>query len=97
MGKHSAELATQSAHPWRATVRTLFAALVAAAAMAGPVYTAATNQAPEAATGWAACGLAICGAVTRVLALPAVDEWLHRFLPWLATGAGMPDANQGAD
>ena len=89
MGKHSAQLATQSAHPWRATLRTIFAALIALAAMAAPVYTAATNQAPEAATGWAALGLAICGAVTRILALPQVDEWLHRFAPWLATGADL--------
>lgn len=88
MGKHSA-LSTQSAHPWRATVRTIFAALIALAAMAGPVYTAATNQAPEAATGWAALGLAIAGAVTRILALPQVDAWLHRFAPWLATGADL--------
>ena len=86
MGKHSA-ISTQAAHPWRATARTVFAALVPFAAMAGPAYAAATNEAPEAATGWAACGLAICGAVTRVLALPAVDEWLERFVPWLATGA----------
>ena len=87
MGKHSAPLSTQSAHPWRATARTVFAALVALAAMAGPVYTAATNQSPEAASGWAALGLAIAGAVTRILALPQVDQWLHKFAPWLATGA----------
>lgn len=91
MGKHSA-VSTQSVHPWRATVRTVFAALVALAAMAGPAYTAATNQSPEAATGWAALGLAIAGAVTRVLALPQVDEWLHKFAPWLSTGAGIDTA-----
>lgn len=86
MGRHSAPLATQSRYPWRATARTLFAALVALAAMAGPIYTAATQHAPEAATGLAAVALAICGAVTRVLALPEVDEWLARFVPWLSTG-----------
>ena len=84
--KHLA-ISTQSEHPWRATVRTVFAAIVALAAMAGPIYTAATQQSPEAATGWAAVMLAITGAVTRVLALPQVDEWLARYLPWLATGA----------
>lgn len=79
--------ATQTAHPWRATLRTVFAALVALAAMAPPIYSAATNQSPEAATGWSAVMLAITGAVTRVLALPGVDEWLARYMPWLATGA----------
>jgi len=87
-GKHSGGgVATQSAHPWRATVRTLLAALVGLAAMAGPIYSAATQQSPEAATGWAAVMLAITGGVTRVLALPGVDAWLARYLPWLATGA----------
>lgn len=84
--------ATQSAHPWRATVRTIFAALVGVAAMAAPIYSAITNEAPEAATGWAAVALGICGAVTRVLALPGVDAWLARFVPWLATGAAQDSA-----
>lgn len=83
--------ATQSRHPWRATLRTVFAALVALAAMAGPMYTAATGNSPEAATGWAAVMLAVTGAVTRVLALPQVDEWLTRFVPFLATGAGFDE------
>lgn len=81
------EQATQTRHPWRATVRTVFAALVALAAMASPIYSAATGGNPEAATGWAAAMLAIAAAVTRVMALPQVDAWLHRFVPWLATGA----------
>ena len=90
-GRHAAPPATQTAHPWRATVRTVFAALVALAASAGPIYSAATNQSPEAATGWCAVMLAITGAVTRVLALPGVDEWLARYVPWLATGAAMEE------
>lgn len=85
--RHDMMRATQVEHPWRATVRTILAALVGVAAMAAPVYTAITGGSPEAATGWAAIGLAICGAVTRVLALPQVDEWLHLFVPWLATGS----------
>jgi hypothetical protein len=28
--------------------------------------------------------LVVTGAATRVLALPAVDRWLRRYLPWLA-------------
>ena len=34
------------------------------------------------------CGvLAIAGAITRVLALPGVEQFLQRFLPWLAASA----------
>jgi hypothetical protein len=28
--------------------------------------------------------LVVAGAITRVLAMPGVDGWLRRFLPWLA-------------
>lgn len=78
--------ATQSKHPWQAVLRTLFAAVVGLAAMAAPVYEAITQGSAAAATGWAAVALAICGAVTRVLALPGVDAWLAEYLPWLSTG-----------
>lgn len=83
LGKAIAE-PTQVRRPWRTTVRTAFQAAVGAAAMAGPVYEAATHQDPAAATGLAATGLAICLGVTRVMALPGVNGWLERFVPWLA-------------
>lgn len=75
---------TQVRHPWRATVRTLFAAVVMLAAIAPAIYTAATTNDPQKATGWAALGLAIAGGITRVMALPAVDAFLRRFVPFLA-------------
>lgn len=78
--------ATQSKHPWQAVARTIFAALVGAAAMAAPIYEAITQGSAAAATGWAAIALGICGAITRVLALPGVDAWLAAYLPWLSTG-----------
>ena len=87
-GTHAAvPQATQSTHPWRATVRTVVAALIALAAMAPLVYSAVTHEDPGTATGAAAGALAIAGAVTRVLAVPAVDAWLTRFVPWLAAAA----------
>lgn len=75
---------TQVARPWRTTLRTTFQGIVATALLAGPVYAAATNHDPAAATGWAATGLAVAAGVTRVMALPAVDAFLARFLPFLA-------------
>lgn len=75
---------TQERKPWRATARTTFAALVAIASMAPMVYESATHNDPAAASGWAATGLAICGAVTRIMAMPAVNQFLARFLPFLA-------------
>ena len=75
---------TQVRRPWRATARTVFQGVVGAAAMAAPVYGAATHHDAAAASGWAASGLAISAGVTRVMAVPAVNVWLARFLPFLA-------------
>lgn len=85
MAKHIATT-TQTKHPWRATARTIFAAVVSLAAMAPAIYAAITSGSPEAATGWGAIALAIAGAITRLMALPAVEEFLRRFVPWLAAG-----------
>lgn len=86
MAKH-AVVTTQSQHPWRATTRTILAVIIAVAAMAPVVYTAATMQSPELATGAAAAALTIAAAITRIMALPVVEAFLQRFIPWLAAGA----------
>jgi hypothetical protein len=72
---------TQVQYPWRSTGRTAFQVLVAAAAMWGLVVEAAgVDQANTyiAATVTAAAG------VNRVMALPVVNDFIARFLPWLA-------------
>lgn len=80
-GAHAAK-PTQSAHPWRATVRTTFQALVALAVMA-PVLVEATGLNAESIP-WLAGVLAVAAAVTRIMALPAVNQFLERFLPFLS-------------
>lgn len=96
MSKHIATT-TQGAHPWRAVFRTIFALVVAIAAMAPLIYTAIAQANPEGATGAAAAALAIAGAITRVLALPVVESFLQRFLPWLAASArGDDEPERGA-
>lgn len=75
---------TQVRRPWKATLRTAFQAAVGAAPLAPAVYSAATHHDPAAATGLAAVGLGVAAGVTRVMALPQVETWLQRWLPWLA-------------
>jgi hypothetical protein len=70
--------------PRRRTIRSAFQAFVAFAGIAPLIYTAATNDAPEAATGLVAVGIGVCAAVTRVMALPAVEGFLQRYVPILA-------------
>jgi len=76
---------TQTRHPWRATVRTVVAVVVALAAML-PLLVEASGVDETLAP--VAGALAIAGAITRVMALPAVDAFLARFLPWLSTTGG---------
>ena len=83
MAKHEAKT-TQSAHPWRATTRTVFTAIIALAALAPVIYSAITQSSPELATGAGAGVLFVAGAITRVMAIPGVEAFLQRFIPWLA-------------
>lgn len=76
---------TQTAHPWRATVRTLFAALIALAAMF-PLLVDASGL--DDTWGPVAGSLAIAGAITRIMAIPQVNQFLERFLPFLAPTGG---------
>lgn len=84
----SAPTPTQVARPWRATVRTAFAVVVALAAML-PLLVDAAGV--DETAGPVAGALAISAAVTRILALPAVETFLARFVPWLAAD---PDTEQ---
>lgn len=77
---------TQTRHPWRATVRTVLAAGVALLSLLPTVAAVAHLDAVPAV----AQVLAVAGAVTRVLALPGVDAWLRRWVPWLAASPAQP-------
>lgn len=82
MGRHSTpEDATQVRYPWRAVVRTIFQLVVGVAA-AMPAIVAASGL-PETAAG-VGVALAVSAAVTRVMAIPAVDMALRVWAPWLA-------------
>jgi hypothetical protein len=69
---------TQVARPWRATFRTVFQGLVALAAIL-PVVFAGLPLGPAAAG-----ALAIAGAITRIMAIPQVEEFLQKYVSFLA-------------
>lgn len=79
---------------WRRTIRTVVQALIGIASAAPVVYWAVSQQSPEAATGAAAQVLLVTGAITRLMAVPQVEEWLQRYVPWLA--AQPPDRDGAA-
>ena len=72
---------TQAAHPWRATARTVFQALIALSASWAVIVEAAGI---DGTLPWVAGSLAAAAGATRVMALPQVEELLARFVPWLA-------------
>ena len=73
--------ATQSEYPWHAVVRTVFQAVVGFAAMWALMVEA---MGLDETLPWVAASLAVTGAITRVMAIPAVNQWLARFIPFLA-------------
>jgi hypothetical protein len=75
--------ATQSKYPWQTTFRTVFQAGVGLCAMA-PLIVEASGADQKA--GAVAVGLTVSGAVTRVMAIPQVNDWLNTYIPWLGAG-----------
>lgn len=76
---------SQERAPWRATARTVFAALIGLASMWALVVEALGL---DQGIPWVAASLAVTGAVTRLMALPAVNDWLRQYMPWLAPEGG---------
>mgnify|MGYP000867253906 CR=1 FL=1 len=71
---------TQVQYPWRSTVRTVFAAVVGLLSLLPVIAaTAGIDAVPAVAQ-----ILVVTGAITRVLALPGVNEWLQKNVGWLA-------------
>lgn len=73
---------TQVERPWRATFRTAFQLILAVAVLL-PFVVEATGLEPEVFP-WLGGILAVAAGITRVMALPQVEEFLRRFVPWLA-------------
>lgn len=90
---------SQARHPWRATARTVFALIVALAAVWGVIVEAAgvDSTAPV-----IAASIAAAGAVTRIMALPGVADLFDRFAPFLlpeprAVDADAPEYDEDPD
>ncbi|KZM70748.1 hypothetical protein [Nocardia terpenica] len=72
---------SQVRHPWHAVARTVFQLAIGIAAAMPIIVSASGIPATAAGTGAA---LAISAAITRIMAIPAVDAALRLWLPWLA-------------
>lgn len=75
---------TQVRHPFRATLRTIFATGLAIASLA-PTVAAVGGLEKLTAVPAVSQVLLVCGIVTRVMAIPGVNDLLRKVLPFLAT------------
>lgn len=73
---------TQVAHPWRSVTRTIVQALLGLAVILPVIVTELGVETIP----WVAAVVTVSGAVTRIMTHPAVETWLARYLPFLATG-----------
>jgi len=78
---------TQTQNPWRATVRTVFQAFVGLCALV-PLIVAASGV--DQSIGAIVVGLAVAGAVTKIMNIPAVDAWIDKYIPWLSATTNTP-------
>jgi len=72
---------TQSKYPWRTTARTVFQAACGLAVLTPAIVDA---SGVDAKAPWVAASLAVSGGVAKVMAIPGVNAWLERFVPFLA-------------
>lgn len=79
---------TQLRHPRRTMFRTMFQAALAFA-LVWPVIVQELGL-PDWA--WVGVSVGLCGVIARVMAIPGVEEFMRRFLPWLAVAPKPPRA-----
>lgn len=79
MGRHSPE-PSQTAYPWRTAARTAIQALVGLCAILPFIVGASGLE----QTGLVGTALVVSAGVTRVMATKQFNDWLLRFIPWLA-------------
>lgn len=86
---------TQVSHPARAVARTVFAVLVSACAVL-PAVVSALGLDPVV---YPIVGtiLTVAGVVTRILAIPAVNDFIAEYLPFLAPAPAVPTAGSDSE
>jgi hypothetical protein len=80
---------TQTRHPWRATLRTVVQVGIGLASLA-PTIAAVGGLENLTATPAVAQVLAVCAVVTRIMAIPGVNDLLRKVAPFLATDPKAP-------
>jgi hypothetical protein len=83
---------SQVAYPWRATVRTAVAAGVAAI----PLVVVVLSGLHLDGTVWGAWLISATTGMTRLMAVPQVNDWIRRWVPWLSPQPASADGPRHA-
>jgi hypothetical protein len=75
---------TQVRRPWRSTLRTVFQAIIGFAVIAPLIVDAADLDEDARVAPYVAIGLGVCAAITRIMALPQVEGFLQKHVPFLS-------------
>ncbi len=86
---------TQTQHPWAAVRRTLLAVLGFIIAIAPALPSIVQSYGLPVTIPWVAGALAVAGGITRVIAIPSVNNWLADHLG--GTLAAVPRKAQDTD
>lgn len=87
---------TQVQNSWRTVVRTAVQVIVGLAALTPFVLNAVSSGDPASLGPGAAVALTVSGVITKVMALPQVEAFISRFLPWLAADKATTGGGDGS-
>lgn len=82
--------ASPEQHPWRRVVRTVFQFSIALAALFVGIADQLAASFPQLAP-YIAGALGVLVGVTRIMSLPAVEDFLEHWFPWLSATGGSRD------
>lgn len=86
--------ATQTKYPWQTVARTIFQGAIGLCALVPIVVQAAS---PEGTASGVAAFVVVTGAVTKVMALKSVNDWLNEYLPFLGAGPSVKQIEAASD
>lgn len=91
MSQPTPPLTTQSRHPWAAVRRSCTAGLGLLIVLSPALPDIVRAYGLDITLPWVAAALGVAAAITRILAIPAVEVWLKAHLPLLAAAPARKD------
>lgn len=85
---------TQTKYPWQTVARTIFQGAIGLCALV-PIVVQTSGI--EGTSSGIAAFVVVTGAVTKVMALKPVNDWLNEYVPFLGAGPSVKQVEETAD